>query len=166
MPENSFEDFLDSLNPEQLARFGKKIEEAKKTIADSQPPPIKLRLSIEIQDSDKVDPAALHQVLAKQFSGSVPLTVDDLKALQQIQYELVDWLQLSKENAAFFAVDPVKALRQSGVQMDEPLIAKLEALNLMSPQVGLPDGMSIQSVVLSARHAKEIKPSSNPYGGK
>jgi hypothetical protein len=165
--EFSFEEFLNSLNPEQLGELGKKIDEAKKTLADSQLPPIKLRLSIEIQDSDTVDPVTLHQVLAKQLGGSVPLTVEELKALQRIQYELVDWLQLSKENAALFAVDPIKALRQSGVQLDETLIARLEALSLRSPQVGLPDNITFQGVVVSARHSKEIKqPGSKPNGGE
>ena len=155
--EFNFEEFLSSLNPDELTRFGKQIEDAKKVAAESQATPVKINLSIEIQDSDAVNPAALYSALAKLSNAPVPLTIDEMKALQGIQSELVDWIQASKENAALFAVAPVQALRQSGIKIDEQILEKLEALSPKAFQMGLQDNITFKNVTLTAQHKAQTK---------
>lgn len=158
MPDSSFDlsELLKNITPEQLAELGKRINEAGKTVSEKERSPVKVALQIEIDDATDVDPAEFYAALSKAAGGQpLPITLEEMRALQNKQSELVRWIMASNENAALFAADPVLALRQSSVHIDELLLTKLESLNKGLPGFGSFAGVSIEKVTLKAKQAAQ-----------
>ena len=51
-----------------------------------------------------------------------------LRALQSCERPLRDWLELSPRNAALFIYDPVTALREADLGLDEAVLTEIDAI--------------------------------------
>ncbi|WNZ25311.1 hypothetical protein HJG54_22290 [Leptolyngbya sp. NK1-12] len=146
-----FSESLKNLSREQLLELQAQMEQAQKATAEPEKLPIKVALEIHVNDSNQIDPAELHAALSKAAGDEpFPITLDEMRTLQAIQAEIVKWIDSSKEHAALFAVNPVSALRRSGVLGDEALLEKLETLMKASPGFAALSGVEIESATLQA----------------
>ena len=150
-------EMLNNLPADQLADIGKLIDEAKQKVSNDSKIPVQVDLHIDVNDAGTPDLNELHAAVSKASGGQAPpLTLNELADLQKAQPALLKWIGSSKENAALFAADPIRALRKAAVPIDNTLLQKLENLNRGFQGFTTFAGIPIKSVVL------EAKPSSEP----
>lgn len=153
MSGSSFDllELLKTLPAEQLAEMGNLIDQAKKKVSDSSKIPVQVDLHIDVNDTAS-DPKELHAALSKASRGqSLPITIEDLAQLQKAQPALLKWIGASKENAALFAADPIRALSKADVPLNNTLLKKLEHMNRGLPGFTTFAGIPIKSVVLQTK---------------
>ena len=150
---------LNNLPADQVAEIGKLIDRAEKKVSDSSKISAQVDLHIDVSDSNTPDPKELHAALSKASGGqSPPLTENDLVELQKAQPALLKWIGTSKENAAFFAANPIRALGKSAIPIEKNLLAKLQDLNRGFQGFTTIGGIPIRSVVLEAKPSFEAPP--------
>lgn len=149
-------EMLSNLPADQLADVGKLIDQAKQKVSDNTKIPVQVDLHIDVNDDETLDLKELHAALSKASGAQAPpLMLNELADLQKAQPALLEWIGSSKENAALFAADPVRALRKSAAPIDNTLLEKLEHLNRGFKGFTTFAGIPIKSVVLQAKPSSE-----------
>jgi hypothetical protein len=153
--ENLFQ-LLKSLTPSQLAELGRRIQRAQSADPDLTKTPLaNVVLKIKVNDTNDVDAAAFSSAIWKATGKVFPLTKEEIDKLQASQPAILQWIRLSKQNAALFAADPIRALRISNVPIDKSLLEKLQNMNRSPFNSNMFAGVFIKSVVLEAETGEE-----------
>lgn len=51
-----------------------------------------------------------------------------MRALDQVEVDLQQWIKSSEQNARMFREDPIAAMRAAGLDMEDELICELERI--------------------------------------
>jgi hypothetical protein len=89
------------------------------------------------------------------------VTPEELSKIRSLDKQVLEWITASPNNAAFFILDPVRAIEASGLAIDRTLLKNIaRARNARSASRALPPGVRISRLKVDAK--PKTKPISRP----